>query len=41
MSVEVVAGRTKDKTYNVVENTDPLVWSNLTGSWTKVSSETK
>lgn len=40
MSVEVVAGRTTDKTYNVVENTDPLVWSNLTGSWNKISTET-
>lgn len=39
MSVEVVAGRTTDKTYNTVENTDPLVWSNLTGSWHKISSE--
>ena len=39
MSVEVIAGRTTDKTYNTVESSDPLVWSNLTGSWHKVSSE--
>ena len=40
MSVEVIAGRTTDKTYNAVENTNPLVWSNLSGSWNKVSAET-
>ena len=39
MSVEIVAGRTTDKTYNTVESSDPLVWSNLTGRWHKVSSE--
>jgi outer membrane receptor protein involved in Fe transport len=40
MSVEVIAGRTTDKTYNAVENTDPLIWSNLTGSWNSISSHT-
>jgi len=40
MSIEVVAGRTTDKTFNAVENSSPLVWSNITGSWVKVSSET-
>ncbi|MEW6995487.1 TonB-dependent receptor [Colwelliaceae bacterium MEBiC 14330] len=39
MSLEFIAGRTTDNTYNTVENTDPLVWSNLTGSWVRVSSE--
>ena len=40
MSVEVIAGRTTDKTYNTAENTDPGVWSNLTGSWATISSHT-
>ena len=38
MSIEFIAGRTTDNTYNTVENTDPLVWSNLTGSWTRIAS---
>lgn len=41
MSLEFIAGRTTDNTYNTVENTDPLVWSNLTGNWVKISSESK
>lgn len=40
MSIEVIGGRTTDKTYNAVENTDPLIWSNLTGSWNSISSHT-
>jgi len=40
MSVEVIAGRTTDKTYNAVENTDPLIWSQMTGSWNIISSHT-
>ncbi|MBL4942206.1 MAG: TonB-dependent receptor [Colwellia sp.] len=40
MSVEFIAGRTTDKTYNTVENTDPSVWSNLTGSWAQISTHT-
>ncbi|MDO6428637.1 TonB-dependent receptor [Thalassotalea sp. 1_MG-2023] len=40
MSVEVVAGRTKDKTYNTATSSDPLVWSQLTGGWVKLSRET-
>lgn len=40
MSLEFVAGRTTDETHNVVVNTDPLVWSKLTGTWNKISSET-
>lgn len=40
MSVEVIAGRTTDNTYNAVENSDPLIWSNLTGSWNSISSHT-
>ncbi|ALO36251.1 hypothetical protein CMT41_17070 [Colwellia sp. MT41] len=39
LSIEMVAGRTTDNTYNTVSNTDPLVWSNLTGSWQHVSAE--
>ncbi|PKG81512.1 TonB-dependent receptor [Colwellia sp. 75C3] len=40
MSIELVAGRTTDETNNVVVNTDPLVWSKLTDTWHKLSSET-
>ena len=40
MSIEVIAGRTTDKTYNTAESTDPGVWSNLTGTWATVSSHT-
>jgi outer membrane receptor protein involved in Fe transport len=40
MSIEVIAGRTTDKTYNAVENTDPLVWSQMTGAWKIISSHT-
>ncbi|TPH18645.1 TonB-dependent receptor [Litorilituus lipolyticus] len=40
LSVEVIAGRTVDKTYNAVENSDPLVWSQMTGSWKIISSHT-
>ncbi|AIY67362.1 TonB-dependent receptor [Pseudoalteromonas piratica] len=39
MSVEVVAGRTVDKTYNSATSSDPLVWSRLTGGWVKLSQE--
>ena len=40
MSVEFIAGRTTDKTYNTAESSDPSVWSNLTGSWAQVSTHT-
>ena len=40
MTIEFVAGRTTDNTYNAVENTDPLVISYLTGSKQYISAET-
>lgn len=39
MSIELVAGRTVDKTYNSATSSDPLVWSQLSGSWNKISQE--
>ncbi len=39
MSVEVIAGRTVDKTYNSAVSDEPRVWSKLSGEWVKVSSE--
>ncbi|SET62065.1 TonB-dependent receptor [Thalassotalea agarivorans] len=41
ISIEVVAGRTTDKTYNSVTSSDPLVWSQILGNgWEKISQET-
>lgn len=40
ISVEMVAGRTRDKNYNSATSSDPLVWSKLSGSWVKLSQET-
>lgn len=39
ISLEVIAGRTTEQVYNTVDNTDPLVWSKLSGSWDKISNE--